>query len=96
MAPHLLHHYPYFLPLSLHVLAVIAIMRSETKILRALGCASYLLFVLVWIILILARTPVLSIGGLVCALILLASATLVVGKWALGRQPHVPFASKTA
>lgn len=86
MAPHLLHHYPYFLPLGLHLLAVIAIMTRETKTLRVLGCASYLLFVLVWIILILAKTPVLSIGGLVCALILLASASLVVGKWAWGRQ----------
>jgi 4-amino-4-deoxy-L-arabinose transferase-like glycosyltransferase len=89
MAPHALHHYPYFLPFGLHLLAVIAIMTRETKILRVLGCASYLLFVLVWIILILARTPVLSIGGLVCALILLASATLVVGKWALRQQPGV-------
>lgn len=91
MAPHLLHHYPYFLPLGLHLLAVIAIMTHEAKLVRVLGCASYLFFVLVWIILILARTPVLSIGGLICALILVASATLVVGKWAVGRKPGVVF-----
>ena len=88
MAPHLLHHYPYFLPLSLHLLAVIAITTRDGKILRALGCANYLFFVLVWIILILAKTPVLSVGGLACALILLALATFVVGKWALARRVH--------
>lgn len=87
MAPHVVHHYPYFLPLSLHLLAVIAIMMCDTKILRALALANYLFFVLVWIILILVRTPVLSTGGLVCALMLLALATVVVGKWTLGRQP---------
>lgn len=89
MAPHLLHHYPYFLPLSLHVLAIIAITTRDGKLLRILGCLNYLLFVLLWIILILARTPVLSMGGLVCALILLALATVVVGKWAFGREPGV-------
>jgi hypothetical protein len=88
MAPHILHHYPYFLPLSLHLLAVIAITTRDAKILRALGCASYLFFVHVWIILILARTPVLSMGGLVCALILLALATVVIGKWALAGRVH--------
>lgn len=84
MAPHVLHHYPYFLPLSLHLLAVIAIMTSHTKILRMLACASYFFFVLVWIILIVSRTTVFSMGGLVCALILLALATFVIGKWAFG------------
>jgi hypothetical protein len=87
MAPHLLHHYPYFLPLSLHVLAIIIITMRDRKILRALACINYLLFVLFWIILILARAPVLSMGGLVCALILLALASVVVGRWAF-RQPR--------
>ena len=37
MAPHLLHHYPYFLPLSLHLLAVIAITTRDSCF-RVLGC----------------------------------------------------------
>jgi len=87
MAPHLLHHYPYFLPLSLHLLAVMAITTRDSNILRALAFANYLFFILFWIILILARTPVLSVGGIACALLLLAFATVIVGKWALGREP---------
>jgi hypothetical protein len=82
MAPHVLHHYPYFLPLSLHLLAAIAIMTHDSKILRMLACANYLLFILLWIVFIMARTPVFSMGGLICALILLGVATLFVGKWA--------------
>lgn len=90
MAPHVLHHYPYFLPLSLHLLAVIAIMTHDSKILRVLACANYLLFVLLWIIFIIARTPVFGMGGLICALILLGLATFFVGKWAFS---HVHAAS---
>ena len=87
MAPHLLHHYPYFLPLALHLLAVVAITTRDSNILRALAFANYLLFILIWVVLILAGTSVLSMGGIACALFLLALATVVVGRWAVGREP---------
>jgi hypothetical protein len=86
MAPHVLHHYPYFLPLTLHLLAVIAIMTIPSKVFRVIACANYLLFVVSWILLVLAKTPVRSMGGIACALMLLAGATVVVGKWVLGRE----------
>lgn len=81
MAPHLLHHYPYFLPLSLSLLAILAIMRSNSRILRALAFANYALFVFFWIVLILTRTSVLSLGGIACALVLLTLASAVIGRW---------------
>lgn len=88
MAPHVLHHYPYFLPLALHLLAVIAIMTRPSKVLRVIACVNYLLFVFYWIALILARTPVRSASGVVCSLVLLAAATAVIGKWALHPLPQ--------
>ena len=90
MAPHLLHHYPYFLPLGLHLLAVIVIITSDSGFLRAIACANYILFVFYWIVLILAKTPVQSMGGIVCSLLLLAAATFIIGKWTLGRRPDIP------
>ena len=86
MAPHLLHHYPYFLPLGLHLIAILVIIASNSRVLRLVACANYLLFVFCWIVLILAKTPVQSIGGIVCSLALLAAATFLLGRWALGRD----------
>jgi hypothetical protein len=83
MAPHLLHHYPYFLPLALHLLAVIAIVTRPSRILRLIACANYLLFVFCWIALILFRTPVRSPGGIILSLLLLTAASAIVGSWAL-------------
>ena len=90
MAPHLLHHYPYFLPLSLSLLAIMAIMMDDSKIFGTLAFANYLLFVFFWIVLILARTSVLSMGGIACALLLLILATLLVGRWACARPERNP------
>ncbi|MEY2562662.1 MAG: hypothetical protein QOH88_855 [Verrucomicrobiota bacterium] len=83
MAPHLLHHYPYFLPLALHLLAVVAITTRPSKILRLIACANYLLFVFAWIGLILFRTPVRSPGAIILSLLLLAAATVTIGSWAV-------------
>jgi hypothetical protein len=88
MAPHFLHHYPYFLPLSLHLLAIMIIMTNDSKILRMVAFANYLFFVLFWIVLTLARVSLLSLGGITCALVLLTGATLIVGRWALGRETN--------
>ena len=85
MAPHLLHHYPYFLPLGLHLIAILVILASNSRVLRLVACANYLLFVFYWIVLILAKTPVQNMGGIVCSLALLAAATFLLGRWALGR-----------
>jgi hypothetical protein len=87
MAPHLLHHYPYFVPLGLHLLAVLVILASNSRLLRIVACANYILFVFYWIVLILARNPVESMGGIVCALVLLTGATFVIARWSLGRSP---------
>jgi hypothetical protein len=89
MAPHLLHHYPYLLPLGLHLLAVVVIMGGNSRVLRAVAGANYILFVLYWIIFIVAKSPVQSMGGIVCSLLLLAAATFVIGKWAFGRALSV-------
>lgn len=86
MAAHLLHHYPYFLPLGLHLLAVLVIIASNSRVLRLVACANYLLFVFYWIILILAKAPLQSMGGIVCSLALLTVATFVLGRWALRRD----------
>jgi hypothetical protein len=96
MAPHVLHHYPYFLPLTLHLLAVIAIMTRPSRVLRVIASANYLLFIVCWIVLILARTPVRSPGGIAVALILLAVATVVVGKWALANNTDNELAKPAA
>jgi hypothetical protein len=88
MAPHLLHHYPYFLPFALHLLAVVAIMTRPSRILRLIACANYRLFVFCWIALILFRTPVRSPGGIILALLLLAAATYMIGTWALRPSPQ--------
>ena len=87
MAPHLLHHYPYFLPFGLHLLAVIVIIASNSGFLRVVACVNYILFAFYWIVLILAKNPVQSMGGIVCSLVLLAAATFVIGNWALTRGP---------
>ena len=86
MAPHLLHHYPYFLPLGLHLLAVVVIITSNSRALRVVACANYVLFVFYWIVLILAKSQIQSMGGVVCSLALLGVATFVLGRWALGRD----------
>jgi hypothetical protein len=86
MAPHLLHHYPYFLPLGLHFLAVVTIIASNSSVLRLVACVNYFLFVVFWIILILAKSPVQSMGGIVCSLALLTVATFVLGRWGLRRD----------
>jgi hypothetical protein len=83
MAPHVLHHYPYFLPLALHLLAVTAIMTRQSKLLRVIACLNYLAFLFYWIALILIRTPVRSIGGILCSLALVTVATIFIGRWAL-------------
>jgi hypothetical protein len=83
MATHFLHHYPYFLPLALHLLAIIAIMTRPSRILRLVACANYLLFVFCWIVLIIFRTPVRSPGGIILSLLLLTAATAIIGSWAL-------------
>src|SRR5438270_2389376 len=77
MAPHLLHHYPYFLPLGLHLFAILVILASNSRVLRLVACANYLLFVFYWIVLILSKTPVQTMGGIVCSLALLVAATFL-------------------
>ena len=87
MAPHLLHHYPYFVPLSLQLLAVIAILLIRSRILRIAAALNYIVFVVFWVVLIAARMPIASTGALWSALVLLAGASFVVVSTVIsGRQ----------
>jgi hypothetical protein len=79
MSPHLLSHYPYYVPFSLHLLAVVGIVMLRTSApLRWAAALNYTAFVFFWIALPTATTSILSILALLASLglILLASITL--------------------
>jgi hypothetical protein len=86
MAPHLLHLYPYFLPLTLQLLAVIGIVLSGSLVLRTVGLLNYLLFVVFWVVSIVITTPVTSIGALVCALGSIVLASFLVIKMLFSKR----------
>jgi hypothetical protein len=44
MAPHFLYHYPYFVVLALHVIAIVTVMKLSNSILRLAALLNYLLF----------------------------------------------------
>jgi hypothetical protein len=79
MNPHLLHHYPYYVPFSLHLLAVVGVvMLRGSAAVRWAAALNYTAFVFFWIALPTATTSISSILALLAslALIFLASITL--------------------
>lgn len=76
MAPHLLHHYPYFIPVALQLLAVAAVLTSQSRFLQWLALLNFALFLVFWILLIIMSAPIRSAGALVLALLL-----LTYGSW---------------
>jgi hypothetical protein len=80
MPSHLLPTYPYFVPLTLQLLAVIGIIASGSFILRMIGFLNYLLFIVFWIISAVITTPVASFGALLCALGLIGLASFLIIK----------------
>jgi hypothetical protein len=79
MSPHLLHHYPYYVPFSLHLLAVIGIvMFRASAVVRWAAALNYIAFVFFWVALPIATMSISSILALFSSLglILLATTTL--------------------
>lgn len=70
MAPHWLHHYPYYFVLVPHLAAVIALVRTRSWALLSVGLLNTLLFLIYWIVLIIIRTPVSSAAGVTLATLL--------------------------
>lgn len=90
-ATHFLHHYPYFIPLSFHIAAVAAVALTHNALFRAVAFINFLLFLFYWVAAIIARTPLLTTGGLLAACALLFCATIVVTRWIFssgGRHPR--------
>jgi len=91
MSPHLLHHYPYFIPFVLHLLAVIGIVIwRECPLIRWSALVNYVAFVFLWIALPIAQTSVASVATLVLSLALVLAATILTFKllFGLSRQPR--------
>src|SRR4029077_5550833 len=78
MAPHFLYHYPYFVVLALHVIAIVTLIKLSNSILRIAALLNYLLFLTYWIILVTINTPVSSTLGLACAFAILLPGSVIV------------------
>lgn len=79
MAPHFVYHYPYFVILAWHVIAVVAVVKLRVLLLQLAALLNYLGFIIVWIVLVTIKVPVATILGLMCAYaILLAGSVIVV------------------
>lgn len=93
MSPHLLHHYPYYVPFALHLLAVIGIiMWREFALMRWSAMLNYIAFLFLWIALPTAQTPVANMATLVPSLVLVLTSTIIVWKLLFGssRYPREP------
>jgi hypothetical protein len=93
MSPHLLTHYPYYVPFSLHLLAVIGIVifRASGPV-RWAAALNYAAFVFFWIVIPTTKTPISSILSLLASLGLILLATVVVFKLLLkdaSRASHI-------
>jgi len=81
MSPHLLSTYPYYVPFSLHLLAVVGIvmLRASAPV-RWAAALNYTAFVFFWIALPTAKTSISSILALLASLALILLATIIVFK----------------
>lgn len=78
LAPHFLHHYPYFLALGLHVLAVSVVLRRPSRLFQVVALTNYALFIFCWIFLTARTSPLGSIAGLTCWMVMLAAASSLI------------------
>jgi hypothetical protein len=81
MSPHLLQHYPYYVPFALHLLAVvgIVILRASAPV-RWAAALNYTAFVFFWIVLPTAKTSISSILALLASVGLILLATIILFK----------------
>jgi len=94
MSPHLLPHYPYYVPFSLELLAVIGIvMLRASALVRWAAALNYAAFVFFWIALPITKTSISSILALLASLGLNLVGTIIVFKLLLlkntSRASHV-------
>lgn len=81
MSPHLLHHYPYYVPFSLHLLAVIGtVMLRACALVRWTAVVNYTAFVFFWIALPIAAMSISSTLALLASLVLILLATITLFK----------------
>jgi len=91
MCPHLLIHYPYYVPFALHLLAVVGIvLLRASALVRWAAVLNYCAFVVFWIVLPTAKTPVSSIIALVASLSILLLATIILFKLLLKNMSATP------
>lgn len=89
MSPHLLHHYPYYVPFSLHLLAVVGIvMFRASATVRGAAVLNYIAFVFFWIVLPMTKTSISSILALLASLALILLATITLFKLLLRKASH--------
>jgi hypothetical protein len=81
MSPHLILTYPYYVPFSLHLLAVVGIvmLRASAPV-RWAAALNYTAFVFFWIALPTAKTSISSILALLASLGLILPATIILFK----------------
>jgi hypothetical protein len=81
MSPHLLIHYPYYVPFSLHLLAVVGVvmLRGSAPV-RWAAALNYTAFVFFWIVLPITKTSISSILALIASLGLIFTATFILFK----------------
>ena len=81
MSPHLLSHYPYYVPFSLHLLAVVGIVMLRTSApVRWAASLNYTAFVFFWLVLPPTKTSISSILALLASLGLILLATIILFK----------------
>jgi hypothetical protein len=91
MSPHLLLTYPYYVPFSLHLLAVVGIvMLRVSAIVRWAAALNYTAFVFFWIALPIARSSVSSILALLASLALILLATIPLFKLLFKNASRAP------
>jgi hypothetical protein len=81
MSPHVLHHYPYYVPFSLHLLAVVGVvMLRASALVRWTAALNYTAFLFFWIALPIATMSISSILALLASLALSLLGTIIVFK----------------
>ena len=78
MAPHFLHHYPYFTPLALHLIAIATALRAKRLWLTAVVLANYGLFIVYWILLPAVENPIRSRWAITLSLVFVAAGSLML------------------
>lgn len=89
MSPHVLSTYPYYVPFSLHLLAIVGIvMLRASALVRWTAVVNYTAFIFLWIVLPITTTPISSMLALLASLSLILLVTIILYKLLFRNASH--------